>query len=539
MTFLKGEEMEFDFIVVGGGSAGCVLANRLSADPSHRVCLIEAGGEDRSPWIHIPAGYVKTMVDPAVNWLFETKPEASSGNRAIPVPRGKVLGGSSGINGMLYVRGQARDYDTWGQMGCHGWSYSEVLPYFKRSENREQGGDEYHGEGGPLNVAQPTVTYDTLDKVIEAGGELGYPTHHDYNGADQTGFAYFELTQKHGRRCSAKNAFIDPIRARRKHLVIETRAFAKKILIENGRAVGVVFTQNGQERTIRAKREIVLAAGAVQSPQLLELSGIGQGARLQSLGIDVTRDLRGVGENLQDHYISRLSWRLKGLDSLNRLTRGPLLVREALKFLLFQKGALTMPAGIIAGFVKSQPGLENPDIQFHIAHATFANPQKRVFDKFPGITIGPCQLRPESRGSIHTTSPNVNDAPEIVPNFLTAPEDCQAHVAGLRIGRALMETGVIAPHVVEELTPGIDVRDDEALLDHARKTGATLYHPVSTCKMGTDENAVVDPTLKVIGIDGLRVADASIMPRLISGNTNAPTIMIAEKASDMMIADAR
>jgi choline dehydrogenase len=531
--------MEFDFVIVGGGSAGCVLANRLSADPGFSACLLEAGGEDRNPLIHIPAGYVKTMVDPSLNWLFETKPDEKTGNRAIPVPRGKVLGGSSAINGMLYVRGQAADYDTWGQMGCRGWSFSDVLPYFKRSENREQGADEFHGTGGPLNVTMPTVRYDTLDKVIASAGELGYPTDVDYNGADQEGFAYYQVTQRHGRRFSAKNAYLDPVRGRRKNLHVETGAFAEKILVEDGRAVGVVFRKNGKERIVRARKEVVLAAGAVQSPQLLELSGIGQGALLQKLGIDVVHALKGVGENLQDHYISRVSYRLSGLDSLNQLARGPRLAMEAIKFFTQRTGALTMPAGIIAGFVKSRPEMQNPDIQFHIAHATFANPHKRVFDKFPGITIGPCQLRPESRGYLHATSPEMSAKPDIQPNFLATRTDCEVHVTGLRIARQLMETAIMGPHAAEELSPGTGAVDDEALLEHARQTGATLYHPVGTCKMGTDEMAVVDPSLKVIGLKGLRVADASIMPNLISGNTNAPTMMIAEKASDMMLADAR
>lgn len=531
--------MEFDYIIVGGGSAGCVLANRLSADGLARVCLLEAGGEDRNPWIHIPAGYVKTMVDPAINWLFETKPEASTENRAIPVPRGKVLGGSSAINGMLYVRGQGRDYDTWAQLGCRGWSYDDVLPYFKRSENREQGADEFRGTGGPLNVTVPTVTYEALDKVVQAGGELGYPTNTDYNGAEQAGFGYFQVTQRKGRRFSAKNAYLDPIRDSRRNLHIETRAFAKRVLIEGGRATGVVFEQRGQERIFKARREVILAAGAVQSPQLLELSGIGQGALLQKLGIPVVHDLPGVGENLQDHYISRLTWRLKGLDSLNQLTRGPLLVREVLKYFLLHKGALTMPAGIVYGFAKSNRDLDEPDIQYHIAHATFKNPHKRVFDTFPGITIGPCKLRPESRGSIHAIDPDFRKAPEIAPNFLSERSDGEVHVAAMRMARELMETSVMAPHVVEELTPGPAVTDDAGMLDHARRTGATLYHPVSTCKMGADDRAVVDPTLKVRGVLGLRVADASVMPRLISGNTNAPTMMIAEKASDMIIADNR
>lgn len=528
--------MEFDYVIVGGGSAGCVLANRLSADRNNRVCLLEAGGEDRNPWIHLPVGYVKTMVNPAVNWLFETSPEETSGNRSIPVPRGKVLGGSSAINGMLYVRGQARDYDTWAQMGCRGWSYDDILPYFKKSEGRAEGGDDYHGADGPLHVAMPTNTYEVLDKVIEGGGALGYPMHNDYNGATQEGFSYYQLTQKNGRRFSAKSAYINPIRKTRQNLTIETGAFAQRVIIVDGKATGVVIRQSRTERTITAKREVILSAGAVQSPQLLELSGVGQGSRLQQLGIEVVRDLPGVGENLQDHYISRLTYELKGLDSLNELTKGLRLVGEVLKYGLARKGALTMPAGIVGGFVKSNPDLDEPDIQFHIAHATFKNPHKRIFDDFPGITLGPCQLRPESRGSIHAKTPHMVDAPDISPNFLSEKTDCDVHIAGQRFARDLMATEGLASNVVREITPGDAVTTDDGLLEHARNTGATLYHPVSTCKMGTDPQAVVDPDLRVIGVAGLRVVDASIMPRLISGNTNAPTMMIAEKAADVILA---
>jgi choline dehydrogenase len=529
---------EFDYIIVGGGSAGCVLANRLSTDAKVRVCLLEAGGEDRNPWIHIPAGYIRTMVDPSINWLFETKPEASCGHRAIPVPRGKVLGGSSAINGMLYVRGQARDYDTWAQMGCTGWSHDDVLPYFKRAENREQGGDEFHGADGPLNVTDPTVRYEALDKIIEAGGALGYPTGNDYNGASQAGFSYYQVTQKNGRRFSAKNAYLDPVR-RRANLTVEKNAFVKKVVLENGRAAGVMYEQGGRALTIRARCEVVLSAGAVQSPQLLELSGIGQGARLQALGVELVHELGGVGENLQDHYISRLSWRLKNVESLNQLTRGLPLVREVIKYFALGKGALTMPAGIMAGFVKSRPDLDEPDIQYHVAHATFKDPKTRVFDKFPGLTIGPCQLRPESRGSIHAIEPDYRKAPEIVSNFLSNQTDCEIHVAGMKIARDLMATEAVQSIVDEELSPGVAVMDDAALLDFARATGATVYHPVGTCMMGIDERAVVDPMLRVHGVSGLRVVDASIMPRLTSGNTNAPTIMIAEKAADMILAANR
>lgn len=531
---------DFDYVIVGAGSAGCVLANRLSEDPKVNVLLLEAGGKDTNPWIHIPVGYVKTMVNPKLNWMFDSEPEALTHNRPIPIPRGKVLGGSSSINGMLYVRGNARDYDGWAQLGCTGWSYEDVLPYFKKSENRETGGDQYRGSGGLLNVADLTEKYELLDAIIQAGTEAGYPANADYNGASQEGFGYFQLTQVNGVRHSTKRAFLDPAKDR-PNLKVETHAQTTAVLMEEKRAVGVRYMHNGQPKEVRIKGEVILAAGAVQSPQLLELSGIGRPDLLKSFGIEPLHPLMGVGENYQDHYVSRLQWQINQKITLNEKTRGLGLMQEAVKFALFRKGALTMSAGILGGFVKSREGLEVPDVQFHIAHASFKDPKKRTFDKFPGLTIAPCQLRPESRGTIHIGSADPMAAPKIRPNFLENTLDQEIHVAGMKIARDLMAAPSAARYVEQETTPGLAAATDEALLDHALKTGATMYHPVSTCTMGTDPNmgAVVDVRCRVHGIEGLRVADASIMPRLTSGNTNAPAIMIGEKAADMIKQDAR
>jgi len=526
----------YDYIIVGAGSAGCVLANRLSENPDASVLLLEAGGNDSNPWIHIPVGYVKTMVNPNLNWLFDTEPEQTTHNRPIPIPRGKVLGGSSSINGMLYVRGNSGDYDGWAQLGNRGWSYQDILPYFRKSENRETGADEYRGSGGLLNVADLTETYELLDQVIQAGTEIGVPANPDYNGATQEGFAYFQLTQKNGRRHSTKTAFLNPVR-RRPNLHVETHAQATDVIFDGKSAVGVNYRSHGSRiKQVRAGREVILSAGAVQSPQLLELSGVGQPDLLKSLGIDPVHELPGVGENYQDHYVSRLQWRINRPITLNEKTRGMQLLGEALKFALLRKGALTMSAGIVGGFVRSREGLEMPDIQYHVAHASFADPKKRVFDRFPGLTIAPCQLRPESRGSIHIGSPDPFDAPKIRPNFLSNSTDREIHIAGMRIARELMKAPAIASYVESETVPGADRESDEALLDHALRTGATMYHPVGTCQMGPDPRtgAVVDERLSVHGLKNLRIADASIMPRLTSGNTNAPTIMIAEKAADMI-----
>lgn len=532
-----------DYIIIGAGSAGCVLANRLTEDPKISVILLEAGGEDLNPLIHIPAGYIKTMVNPAINWMFESEPEANTAMRPIAFPRGKVLGGSSAINAMLYVRGQSHDYDGWAQRGNRGWSYQDILPYFRKAEHceamdSENMDPELRGQNGPLNVAMVRSRYKALDLVIEAAEKLGYPHNPDYNGHDQEGFAYYQVTQKNGVRHSAKKAYIDPVR-RRSNLTILTKAQATGLILDGAKATGVRCLINGVEKTIEAGREVIVSAGTIQSPQLLELSGIGNPEILLQHGINPRHALPGVGENLQDHFISRISWKLSGNLSINHLSRGAALAREIVKYALTRRGALSLPAGILAGFVKSRPGLIGPDIQYHIANASFANPAKRIFDDFPGMTFGPCQLRPESRGHIHLRSPDATDAPRIFPNYLNSEEDQRVHIAGLKIAREIMESDIMRQHVNVELRPGKNINSDEDLLAYARETGVTLYHPVSTCRMGPSPAAgdVVDERLRVYGIDGLRVVDASIMPTLVSGNTNAPTIMIAEKAAAMIKED--
>ena len=529
--------MDYDYIVVGAGSAGCVLANRLSANPVNQVLLLEAGPKDSNFWIHVPLGFGKNVNNPGVNWCYQSEPEPYCRGQSYLLPRGKVLGGSSSINGMVYVRGQVEDFDHWAQLGNRGWSHEDVLPYFKRSENNSRGASAQHGVGGPLSVSDVSEPNRLCDALIQAGGQIGIPRNDDINGQVQEGIGYHQATIRNGRRNSTAVAFLAPARGRA-NLHVETGALASKVLFEGTRAVGVAYTIGDDPREARARREIVLCGGAFNSPQLLELSGVGQSDRLRDLGIPVVHDLAGVGHDLQDHQVVRMRWRITQHVTFNEQIHGWRAVRSALRYMFSRTGVLSMPTLPISAFVRTREELATPDVQFQVFPGSYENLEARQLDSLPGVTMGVTLLRPESRGWVHCQSANPRQAPAIFHNLLQTEGDRRTTVLAMQLCRQLMEAPAMDALRGVELTPGKGVQTEDQLLDAARDIMQSNWHPTSTCRMGNDPLAVVDQRLRVHGLSGLRVADASIMPTVVSGNTNAACIMIGEKASDMILEDA-
>jgi choline dehydrogenase len=525
----------YDYIVVGAGSAGAVVASRLSTDARNKVLLLEAGPASH-PWSRIPIGYAKLITNPSANWLYASEPEANTNGRKLPVPRGRMLGGSSAINGMAFVRGQAQDFDTWAQMGNHGWSYADVLPFFKRMENYDGGDDEFRGRNGPLRVTNPQPRDKLFAALIKAAGEVGIVHNPDYNGATQDGIAMSQATIASGKRMSTARCYLEPI-LKRTNLRIETGALTEALLVEGKCCIGVRYSVAGIMREARAAREVVVSAGTINSPQLLELSGIGQPERLRDLGIEVRHALPGVGENLRDHFAPRTRWALgaKGI-TYNDRGRGLGLVWQALRYALLGQGLLGSVAAPIRAFVCSREGLEAPDVLLGwVPMLTEPGPKGPRISRQSGVTCYAHPMRPESKGHIHIASSDPHRPPAINFNFLSSPIDAEITARAVRIARAVMTAPAMVPMRVTEIAPGASRTTDDEILEWVRQAAETTYHPVGTCKMGSDAMAVVDAQLRVHGIAGLRVADASIMPTLTSGNTNAPSIMIGEKAADMVL----
>ena len=534
-------EERFDFIVTGAGSAGCVVAARLSESGRYRVLLLEAGGKDRNPWIHIPMGFAYLYADPRTNWMYESEPEKELNGRALYQPRGKVLGGTSSINGMVYMRGNAADYDEWRQRGCTGWDYDSVLPYFRKAEDQERGADAFHGVGGPLRVSNQPFRHELADALIDAAVQAGLPRNDDVNGASQEGAGYFQSTTGRRRRWSTATAYLKPARGRA-NLVVRTNAMATTILFDGARAVGVAYRQDGRDRTAHADREVIVSGGVFNSPQLLQLSGIGPGALLQAFGIPVVRDNHAVGAHMHDHFYVRLAWRCTRPITMNEVARSP--VRKAiamLRYQLFKTGPLSANGVLAGAFARSDPRLDRPDLQFNFTPWSYASRDANgaIPHPFPGFSLSAIHLRPDARGSVMLKSPDPMAPPALRFNFLRTAYDIQATIAGMRLARKIAQQPALAPYVAEEIIPGPAIRSDADFEASIRQNGISNLHPVGTCRMGPEGDTVVDPRLRVHGVDRLRVVDASVMPVVVAGNTNAPTIMIGEKAADMILDDAR
>ena len=531
----------FDYVIVGAGSAGCILANRLTADGKHSVCLLEAGPPDWNPYIHIPAGFIKTLTNPKVNWMYEAEPSHWTGGRAIGVPRGKTLGGSSSINGHIYNRGQRMDFDGWSQRGNIGWGYADVLPYFRRCEQRIGGGDDtFRGRDGNLQVTDLNYSHPLCEAFMQgAEQQIGIPRNPDYNGERQEGISYVQRTAHKRRRVSTARAFLNPAKSR-SNLTLRTNAHATRLLLEGKRAVGVEYAKGGAggaQVEVHAKKEVILSGGTINSPQLLQLSGIGPGNLLQSLGIATVHDLPGVGENLRDHYAPRFSARVKGVETINELSRGVKLVGEIVKYLAGAKSIVNLSPSMVYGFWHSDEVARSNDLQFIFTPASYKQGVHGLLDDHPGITVAAWQHRPESKGWVRAKSADPFEKPIIQPNYLAEEHDRKTVVSAMKLARRLMNTTPMQPFLEQEEYPGAHVQSDDELLEAAREWGSTTYHVMGTCRMGpdTDPTSVVDAELRVRGMENLRVIDASVMPSMISANLNAATMMIAEKASDLVL----